>query len=187
MQEHTIMPIQLSDTQRTILTAACARPDGAVFPIEAGVKGGAIRKVLGALATRGLVEGEGVGATATALAWETLGLARAEATAAEADAAVEPTAGSETTTVIEPVADNEQAPPEIAASQASYRNGTKQAQLSEMLKSTTGATITEAVAATGWQAHTVRGAIAGALKRRLGLTITSEKVEGRGRVYRIAA
>jgi hypothetical protein len=41
------------------------------------------------------------------------------------------------------------------------------------------------VAATGWQSHTVRGAMAGALKKRLGLTITSEKEE-RGRVYRIA-
>ena len=42
------------------------------------------------------------------------------------------------------------------------------------------------VAATGWQPHTVRGAFAGALKKRLGFTIVSEKVEGRGRVYRTA-
>ena len=44
----------------------------------------------------------------------------------------------------------------------------------------------EIVAATGWQPHTVRGALAGALKKKLGLAVTSEKVEGRGRVYRIA-
>ena len=49
-----------------------------------------------------------------------------------------------------------------------------------------GATIDEMVAATGWQSHTVRGAMAGALKKRLGLSIASDKVEGRGRVYRIA-
>jgi len=49
-----------------------------------------------------------------------------------------------------------------------------------------GATIDEIVAATGWQPHTVRGAFAGALKKRLGLTVTSEKVETRGRIYRIA-
>ena len=36
----------------------------------------------------------------------------------------------------------------------------------------------------GWARHTVRGAIAGALKKKLGLTITSEKIDGR-RVYRI--
>ena len=54
-----------------------------------------------------------------------------------------------------------------------------------MLKAPKGATIDEIVAAFGWQPHTVRGAIAGALKKKLGLEVTSEKVEGRGRVYRI--
>ena len=42
------------------------------------------------------------------------------------------------------------------------------------------------VEALGWQSHTVRGAMAGALKKRLGLDVTSAKIEGRGRVYRIA-
>ena len=50
-----------------------------------------------------------------------------------------------------------------------------------------GATIDEIVAAFGWQPHTVRGAIAGALKKKLGLEVTSEKIEGRGRVYHIAS
>lgn len=49
-----------------------------------------------------------------------------------------------------------------------------------------GATIEQIVEATGWQSHTVRGAMAGALKKRLGLAITTEKVEGRGRVYRLS-
>jgi hypothetical protein len=56
-----------------------------------------------------------------------------------------------------------------------------------MLKEKKGATVDEIVSAFGWQPHTVRGAIAGALKKRLGLTVTSEKVEGRGRVYRIGS
>ena len=55
-----------------------------------------------------------------------------------------------------------------------------------MLGRPEGATIAEIVAATGWQPHTVRGAFAGALKKRLGLTVTSEKVDGGERVYRIA-
>ncbi|MFZ5538097.1 MAG: DUF3489 domain-containing protein, partial [Pseudomonadota bacterium] len=38
---------------------------------------------------------------------------------------------------------------------------------------------------TGWQAHTVRGTLAGALKKKLGLTIVSEKSPGGERVYRI--
>ena len=66
------------------------------------------------------------------------------------------------------------------------RAGTKQAMLIEMLRAPDGATIDEIVAATGWQPHTVRGAIAGALKKKLGLDVQSEKVEGRGRVYRVA-
>ena len=38
-----------------------------------------------------------------------------------------------------------------------------------------GATIEEIVTATGWLCHTVRGVMSGALKKKLGLTITSEK------------
>ena len=65
------------------------------------------------------------------------------------------------------------------------RGDSKQAQLIGMLKTPKGATIDEIVAAFGWQPHTVRGAIAGALKKKLGFEVTSEKIEGRGRVYRI--
>jgi hypothetical protein len=54
-----------------------------------------------------------------------------------------------------------------------------------MLKREEGATLAEIMEASGWQRHTVRGALAGALKKRLGLMIASEKVEGRGRVYRV--
>ena len=65
------------------------------------------------------------------------------------------------------------------------RADSKQARLIEMLKRKEGASIDEIVKAFGWQPHTVRGAIAGALKKKLGLDVTSEKVEGRGRVYAI--
>lgn len=54
-----------------------------------------------------------------------------------------------------------------------------------MLRRNNGATIAEIVEETGWLQHTVRDAFAGALKKRLGLTMVPEKVEGRGRVYRI--
>jgi hypothetical protein len=64
------------------------------------------------------------------------------------------------------------------------RDNTKQAQLIAMLRRKEGATIAQIVAATGWQPHTVRGAFAGALKKKLGLTVTSEKV-GDQRVYRL--
>ncbi len=49
-----------------------------------------------------------------------------------------------------------------------------------------GMTIAQAMAATGWQAHSVRGALAGSIGKRLGMKVTSEKTDG-PRVYRIAA
>jgi hypothetical protein len=56
----------------------------------------------------------------------------------------------------------------------------KQVKLIEMLKRAQGATIDEIAAAFDRQKHTARGAIAGALKKKLGLDVTSEKVEGPG-------
>jgi hypothetical protein len=54
-----------------------------------------------------------------------------------------------------------------------------------MLRAEAGATIEEISAATNWAPHTARGFMSGTLKRKLGLAVTSEKVEGRGRVYRL--
>lgn len=50
-------------------------------------------------------------------------------------------------------------------------------QLETMIRRKNGASIAEMMRATGWQSHSVRGALAGALKKR-GLTITSDKVDG---------
>ncbi|MFN4018353.1 MAG: DUF3489 domain-containing protein [Reyranella sp.] len=66
------------------------------------------------------------------------------------------------------------------------RPASKQARLIEMLRQPEGVTIDEIVKALDWQAHTVRGAMSGALKKKLGLAIESEKIDDRGRVYRIA-
>ena len=54
-----------------------------------------------------------------------------------------------------------------------------------LLKREGGTTLEEMMKATGWQKHSVRGFIAGALKKRHGLTATSEKTDT-GRVYRVA-
>ena len=67
------------------------------------------------------------------------------------------------------------------------RADSKQAQLIKMLERPDGATIDEIVKKLEWQSHTVRGAIAGAPKKRLNLKVESKKIEGRGRVYHIAA
>ena len=70
-------------------------------------------------------------------------------------------------------------------SRPAVRKETKQATLIEMLRRQDGATIAELVKAIGWQAHSIRGVMSGALKKKLGLSIESQKVEGRGRIYRI--
>ncbi len=62
----------------------------------------------------------------------------------------------------------------------------KQATLIKLLERPEGATIDEMAETTGWQRHSVRGVMSGVLKKRLGRSIASEKVE-RGRIYRMVA
>jgi len=69
--------------------------------------------------------------------------------------------------------------------QIKTRENSKQAQVIALLKRPEGATITQICEATGWQPHTVRGAFAGSLKKKLGLAIVSVKDENAERVYRI--
>ncbi len=65
------------------------------------------------------------------------------------------------------------------------RADSKLARVVAMLRMPEGATIAAISAETGWQAHSVRGAMSGAIKKKLGLTITSVKANGL-RTYRIA-
>jgi len=75
------------------------------------------------------------------------------------------------------------APP--LAEPASVPSG-KLGKLIELMGRPEGASIAELTVATGWQAHSVRGAISGALKKKQRLTVASEKTQA-GRVYRILA
>ena len=65
------------------------------------------------------------------------------------------------------------------------RAESKQARFIAAMRTANGMSIGEAVKAFDWQAHTVRGAIAGAIKKRLGLKVEAEQDEKRGTVYRI--
>jgi predicted nucleic acid-binding Zn ribbon protein len=56
--------------------------------------------------------------------------------------------------------------------------------LIDLLRRPQGATLAEMMSATKWQAHSIRGAMSGALKKKAGLVITSDKADG-ARAYRI--
>jgi hypothetical protein len=64
------------------------------------------------------------------------------------------------------------------------RTGTKNARVVAMLQDRAGTTIAAIMAATGWQQHSVRGFLAGVVRKKLGLNLVSEQNES-GRVYRI--
>jgi hypothetical protein len=82
-----------------------------------------------------------------------------------------------------------------SAEKSTPRAGTKQAQMIELLKRPEGATVEQIAVATGWQHHTIRGAISGALKKKLGLTVEATRTrevgpnktgaKGSSTVYRI--
>jgi hypothetical protein len=190
---------QLSDSQAVVLGAACQRADRCVFPVSKSLKGNAAGNVFKSLLKKGLIEevrakrddtvwrhdkDQGkMTLRATRAAFEALGIDPKEIAATEDE-----TDAGETS---EPAADagknTAKSKSRRATSKQTMRPDSKQAQLVEMLKSPDGATIEEIVKKFKWQAHTVRGAFAGALKKKLGLNVQSEKIEGRGRVYRIAS
>jgi hypothetical protein len=183
---------RLSDTQSLILARAAARPGNLALPLPNGLAGAAAKMVAGKMIAHGWLKeveanlrqgeplwretGDGHGTTliATEAGLEAIGIepvvASAVASARKAKPKAEPVQMPDDTDTVKPVA---------------IRAGTKQAQIIAMLQRPEGATVAEMVEATGWLAHTVRGSISGALKKKLGLPIAVEKVEGRGTVYRI--
>jgi len=72
------------------------------------------------------------------------------------------------------------------AAQANAPKSSKQQIMIDLLKRKEGATLVQLSEATGWQKHSVHGAMAGVLKKKMGLAIASSKAENGDRVYRIA-
>jgi hypothetical protein len=169
---------QLSDTQAIIISAAAQRPEHIALPLPESLRGGAAAKVIGAMLAKGLLEEAEADMRKGEPVWRETGDGHG-VTLVATDAGLAAIG-------IEP--DTSAAPePEPAPKARTPREGTKQATLIAMLRAPDGATIEEIMAATGWQSHTVRGAMAEALKKRLGLEVTSKKVEDRGRVYKLPA
>ena len=71
-----------------------------------------------------------------------------------------------------------------AASSKPARTVTKHARVIAMLRKPAGTTIVAIMAATDWQQHSVRGFLAGVVRKKLGLNLVSDQTD-KGRIYRI--
>jgi Protein of unknown function (DUF3489) len=201
---------KLSDTQLVILSNAAQRADLSVLPLPDSIKlkGGALNKVMDSLRRRSLIRvigGDGgpervviTSEGMAAIGVEAEGATEPDAapTPAEADDAGEgPAEAAEAGAAATPAASAPEATAGQPTAKPTPRAGTKQAQMIEMLKRPEDATVEQIAEATGWQHHTIRGAISGALKKKLGLTVEATRTrevgpnktgaKGSSTVYRI--
>ena len=178
----------ITERQLDLITRAHCDANGLIEPLLE-LKGGAKLKMIASLAQRGLIEQQGGQWRLTSAA---IAIIKGEA---QPEDVLPPTVATSIATP--PLADDPELEAAVAAAEASWqqdqpdaapkrgREHSKQALVIEMLKRPEGATIAQIMHETGWLAHTVRGAMAGALKKKLGLDVTSEKEGERGRVYRV--
>jgi hypothetical protein len=176
-EQQTMNAIPLTAAQHAILAKAVNASGGQIEWFPDHIKGGARQKVLQGMLKRSLITPSGEGWTVAAEGYDALGM---------------PRPGNELPPVApEPGATLE---PDVAAAEAAWtpplkdaartRAGSKQAEVIRMLQRAEGATIGQICEATGWQQHTVRGFFAGALRKKLGLTLASSKTDG-VRVYQL--
>ena len=163
-----------SPSQQAVLSAAAQHQQGLVIQFPETLKGGARAKVLEALAKAGWVAANGDEGVPqiTEAGYAAIGVKPPKPRKPKT-ASKKSDAGADSSTP-------------AAAQAPRQRQNSKQAQVIAMLQRPQGASIEQVMQATEWQQHTVRGFFAGALKKKLGLTITSDKAEGGKRIYRIA-
>jgi hypothetical protein len=180
---------KLTETQLTTLSAASQRDDrGVVLPPN--LRGGVVQKFVAKLLAAGLIEEirargdlpvyrrEDTGQTALRITKRGL---KAIAIDERGDPDVSKPAEAN------PAREKRRRGGAAAAEQKrSSRAGSKQAQIIALLQRPEGTTIGAIMNTTGWQKHSVRGFFAGAVRKKLGLTLVSEK-NGDGRVYRIVS
>ena len=192
--------MKLTDTYLVILSQAAQRPDLRVLPTPTSLKakGGAIANVLKGLLRRGLIVEQPASSNDTA--WRrddggqqlTLVLAPAGLAAigieprgarAQASGSKHPASQAKA-----PQGDSTDSPTCLVASSGiGTRAGTKTAAILVLIERDAGASLAELMAASGGQAHSVRGFLSATLKKKLGRTITSHRDDDGVRRYRIAA
>lgn len=168
----------LTPAQHAILAKAINTSSGKIDWFPDNIKGGARKKVLDGMFNRALITNDGTDWFVAAEGYDALGMKRPDVTPPipEVDAELEHAVATAESTWT----------PAPAQAKPRTRDNSKQAEVIRMLQRPEGATIGQICTATGWQAHTVRGTFAGTFKKKLGLTIVSDKPQGGERVYRIA-
>ena len=174
---------KLTETQTTILTAGAQRPDNIALPLPKGLAGAAAKMAVTKMIERGWLQEVDANLRRGEPLWRETGDGHGT-TLVVTDAGllaigIEPVLAKTEVAIHETGADTP------VSKFSTPRAGTKQAMLIALLQAPDGATMDEIVAATGWLAHTARGAMSGALGKKQGLVVTSEKDEARGRVYRL--
>ena len=184
--------IILTAAQHAILAHAIHNTHGRIDWFPENIKGGARQKVLQGLFNRALVTPNGENWLVAAEGYDALGCVRPGATSIppnlELEATNAPTQACCAPDMVDSQTDTsaaESLPSALPATRVvRSREHSKQATIINMLQRAEGATITQICEATGWQPHTVRGTFAAALKKKLGMTICSDKQQGGERIYR---
>ena len=175
---------KLTDTQAIILSAGAQRPENIALPLPNGLVGAAAKMAVSKMIDHGRLQEVDANLRRNEPLWRETG--DGHGTTLVVTEAGLLAIGIEPVVVKTVVAMREHAAKMPAAKLPSQRAGTKQAMLIGMLQRPEGASIAEIVEATGWMAHTTRGAISGVLKKKLGLAIIVAKEDCRGSVYRIS-
>jgi hypothetical protein len=174
---------KLTETQTIILSAGAQRPENVALPLPKGLAGAAAKMAVTKMIEHGWLQEVDANLRRNEPLWRETGDGHGT-TLVVTDAGLL-SIGIEPVVVKTVVAIREHAAKTATPKPPTQRAGTKQAQIVAMLQRPEGASVAEMVTATGWLAHTVRGSISGALKKKLGLPIATEKEEGRGTVHRI--
>jgi hypothetical protein len=191
-KEQNMTTTQLTPAQHAILAHAVEHTSGKIDWFPDNIKGGARKKVLDGLFNRALITTDGTDWFVAAEGYDALGIPRPDVNRkgigqfeANLDRIIANAEGAPA------AASDPELEAAVTAAEATWvkprtRENSKQAEVIRMLQRPEGATIDQICTATGWQAHTVRGTFAGAFKKKLGLTIVSDKPQGGERIYRIA-